>query len=437
MPFLSFPRDFLWGTATSAHQVEGQNFNNDWWDWEQKPGTIKRGDSSRVACDWWGGRYEEDFDRARELGQNALRLSIEWSRIEPHSGQFDDAALSRYRDMLTALQERGITPLVTLHHFTNPRWFANAGGWLNPNAPSTFARFAEKSASVLGDLCSLWATINEPNIYAYASYMSHAWTPGYKNLFAALRVLENLVRAHSEAYHSIKSVQLNARVGWIPHIRPFSPLDPGSPLDQILSATRSRIFNEAVLRAFLEPNSHIKLTPPEWVREAYGTLDFIGMNYYYSEHAGFDLTRPSEYFTRTPMSPEILKLKEIFEYAGEVEPSGISNAAQSLREFEVPLYVTENGIFEADPENQTRYLVSHLIELHRAIEEGAKIRGYFWWTLIDNFEWAEGYAPRFGLYRLNIETQERTPKLVASVYARIVKENGIAQDLADRYGRAE
>jgi beta-glucosidase len=174
---LRFPDGFLWGTATSAHQVEGQNTNNQWWDWEQQPGRIWRGDRSGDACGWWRDA-EGDLDRAAALGQNAHRLSIEWSRVEPREGLFDVNAVERYRALLESLRRRGLKPMVTLHHFTNPRWLEAQGGWLHPATPQRFARFAAHAVMALGDLCELWCTINEPLVYALMSYVLSRWPPG-------------------------------------------------------------------------------------------------------------------------------------------------------------------------------------------------------------------------------------------------------------------
>ena len=188
-----FPSGFLWGTATAAHQVEGGNINNQWWDWEQQPGRIYNGDCSGDACGWWRDA-EPDLDRAAALGQNAHRLSIEWSRIEPRDGVFDDAALARYRELLEALRQRGLEPMVTLHHFTNPRWLEECGAWLHPDTPRRFARFVARAVAALGDLCQLWCTINEPIVYAAQSYLRGGWPPGVKDGRTALRVAAAAVK---------------------------------------------------------------------------------------------------------------------------------------------------------------------------------------------------------------------------------------------------
>ncbi|HEC34513.1 MAG TPA: glycoside hydrolase family 1 protein, partial [Chloroflexi bacterium] len=182
-----FPPDFRWGTATSAHQVEGNNTNNDWWAWEQVEGHIKEEHRSGLACNWWQ-QAEGDFDRAAEMGQNGHRLSVEWSRIEPEEGRFDDAALGRYRAMLRALGERRIEPMVTLHHFTNPLWLAEMGGWENPRAVPLFERYVARVVEALGEFCDLWCTVNEPNVVAFLGYVMGVFPPGKQDFGAAMRV---------------------------------------------------------------------------------------------------------------------------------------------------------------------------------------------------------------------------------------------------------
>lgn len=218
---LTFPAGFRWGVATAAHQYEGGNTNNSWYAWEQA-GHIKSGERSGLACDWWRNA-ELDFDLAQQLGLSALRLSIEWSRIEPRPGEWDDAAIARYRQMLAGLRERGIEPMVTLHHFSNPLWLEQRGAFLWSEAPERFARFARFAAEHLADLCDMWCTVNEPNVYAIVGYVIGDFPPGRGGFAAATRVQGNLARAHAAAYHAIHAVQPAARVGWAQNINTFDP----------------------------------------------------------------------------------------------------------------------------------------------------------------------------------------------------------------------
>ncbi|HEC22441.1 MAG TPA: glycoside hydrolase family 1 protein, partial [Chloroflexi bacterium] len=206
-----FPPDFLWGTATSSHQVEGDNTNNDWWQWEQKDeGRIFRDHTSGKACDWWAGRAEEDIERMVALHTSAHRLSVEWSRIEPRAGEWDHDALDRYREILKAMREAGIKPMVTLHHFTNPLWMAERGGWLHPESPEWFRNYVRKTVGDLLDLCDTWCTINEPNVYAAQSYFLGKWPPGVSDMGEYFRVLYNMLQAHAAAYGVIHDIQPEA-----------------------------------------------------------------------------------------------------------------------------------------------------------------------------------------------------------------------------------
>src|SRR6185503_2897094 len=218
-----FPRGFLWGTATSSHQVEGNNTNNNWWKWEQDGHTNGK---SGLACDWWGGRWKEDFDRAAEGGQNAHRLSVEWSRIQPTPDTWDEDALERYRSMLRGMRERGLTPMVTLHHFTDPLWLAEYAGWETEAVIPLFEKFVRKTVEALKEYCTLWCTLNEPNGYALNGYVHQGvavFPPGKNDTRLAFRVMAIMVRAHAAAYRAIHEIQKEARVGFALNYRSFVP----------------------------------------------------------------------------------------------------------------------------------------------------------------------------------------------------------------------
>ena len=224
-----FPSGFLWGAATSSHQVEGHNTNNDWWAWEQA-GRVK--EFSGVACDQYR-RFESDFDLAQQLGHNAHRFSVEWSRIEPREGEFDEAALAHYRAVVLALRQRGLEPVITLHHFTTPLWLAQKGGWTNPIVVERFSRFARRVVEALGNQVRYWLTINEPMVYMVMHYLDGVGPPGEQNLSMAWRVLEHLTRAHIGAYRAIHEVarahNRAAQVGVAQHLQPFLPCRPWWP----------------------------------------------------------------------------------------------------------------------------------------------------------------------------------------------------------------
>jgi beta-glucosidase len=432
-----FPSNFLWGSSTAAHQVEGRNLNSDWWEWEQRGGKIKNGDSSLLACDWWGRRYRQDFERARQLGQNALRLSVEWSRLEPHEGEWNKEAVRVYRDMLTTLRELGLTPLVTLHHFTNPRWLAAQGGWANPAVVRQFAGFATRVVAEIGDLCNFWITLNEPNTYSCLSYAGALWPPQQKNIRSALRVLKLMVDAHAAAYHAIKQIQPDSQIGVAHHFRMFFPRRPNSPFDRFAARMRDHVFNRLALYAIEEGRLPFPLGTGQALPEARGTQDFIGVNYYYSEKTTFDLAHADQLFGRTALSPWAHKWQSTFAGAADIDPGGLELLLGQLARNHKPVYVTENGIFEAEAECQSNYLVAHVKAVRRALQAGVPVKGYFWWTLVDNFEWTEGYSPRFGLYHLDHATQRRAARPVAAVYARLIEENRTPERCREHYQRVQ
>lgn len=438
MSQLSFPTGFLWGTATAAHQVEGQNFNNDWWHWEQIPGKIRNSDTSRVACDWWAGRYIEDFDRAKELGTNAHRLSVEWSRLEPKEGEWDEGALQCYRAMLTALKDRKIEPFVTLLHFTQPLWFMARGGWLDDKSPEVFERFATRAVQALGDLVRFWITINEPNLYMVANYAMKRRPPGTGSIVQALHVAGNLIRAHALAFHAIHRVQPNAQVSLAHQWRWMSPSNPASPLDRATARLSDFLTNGMFVRAISRGTLSFPIGRGEELPEARNSFDFFALNYYFENRLAFDLRQPGLLFAgMTPVT--WLKATEFdsYNYAAHWSPESLYHLLEELAGFGRPIYITENGVFDIGGESQARYLVKHLTSVARAVQEGVDVRGYFWWSLVDNFEWEDGYWLRFGLFRVDVSTQIRTARPVAEIYSRIIEGNGIAPDLIETYGRAD
>jgi beta-glucosidase len=423
-----FPSGFLWGTATSAHQVEGDNRLNDWWAWEQQPGRILRGDCSGPACDWRGGRWKEDLDRAAAGGQNAHRCSVEWSRIEPSPGRWDDGAIDFYREMLEGMRARGIEPLVTLHHFTNPLWLTEQGGWENENVAARFEAFARKTVAALRDLADFWCTINEPNVYIYLAYVTGDFPPGKKDLPTAFRVMRNQIFAHAAAYHAIHEIQPESRVGIAIQYRPMIP-HTANPLDEMVAGLQSRISNELFPRALHDGRLRFPLGR-ERAPQAAHTQDYIGVNYYSSDHVSFDLRRPGELFGRR-FYPPGTDLSDLGWNANV--PEGMGRAIRWADSFGMPIYITENGIEDEADRIRPRYLIQHLREVWKAVNTGVPVRGYYHWSLVDNFEWERGWTQRFGLWALDPATQRRTERPSAKLYAEICKEFGVTSEMVRRY----
>jgi beta-glucosidase len=436
-----FPDGFLWGTATAAHQVEGGNDNNDWWAWEQMPGRIKHGGKSTVACDWWRGeRYREDFDLARTLHQNAHRLSVEWSRIEPREGEWNADAFAFYRRVLTALRERGMTPLVTLHHFANPLWLRACGAWETDAVVPRLERFAARVVEELGDLCDFWITFNEPMVYTYTGYVNGKWPPGKSDFGLAMHVLTNVLRGHAAAYRAIHRVQPNARVGLAHNILAFKPANLQSRLNRAIVRLQDYAYNRAFLLTLQDGRIRFPMGMGGRVPEAIGTQDFIGLNFYFSRRVAVDFSQPGSLCGRTlPAQPWGVRYDdELLEWfgKGDIDSASFYRTVKWVAEYGKgkPIYICENGIPDRCDELRPRYLVSYLAALQRAIAEGAPVKGYFHWTLVDNFEWIEGYTLQFGLIANDLVAQTRMPKPSAALYARIARENAIAEELIEKYG---
>lgn len=424
-----FPVGFLWGTATAAHQVEGNNTNNNWAAWEKEPGRIRLGQTAGLACDWWGGRWREDLDRAAAAGQNSHRMSVEWSRVQPTPDRWDENALDRYRDIIRGMQERGLTPMVTLHHFSNPLWLEEKGGWENEASIEAFVAFVRKTVEALREYVNLWVTINEPNVYATFAYLMGDFPPGKKDLGAALRVMENLVRAHAAAYRAIHAIQPTARVGIAAQYRGFEPFRAWLPMDRWAAGMQHQMFNDLIPRAL---NTGV-LRFPAWIKripEAKGTQDFLGFNYYTRDYVAFAPARAGEMFGRRFYLPNA-ELSGTGFIANA--PQGMFAALKWARSFNLPIIITENGVEDSDDRMRPRYIIQHLHQVWRAVNFNYPVKGYFHWSLVDNFEWERGWTQRFGLWELDPETQARRKRPSADLYAEICRENGISSEMVARY----
>lgn len=419
-----FPDGFAWGVATAAHQVEGGNCNNQWYAWE-KEGRIKSGDRAGLACDWWHNA-EQDFDRAQELGVNALRLSLEWSRIEPEEGRWDSSALDRYRAMLKALRQRGIRPFVTLHHFTNPLWFEAKGGFGAPESVHLFRRYTSRAVAALGDLCTDWTTFNEPNVYAALGYFLGEFPPGKKGRFLqAALVTRNLCLAHAAAYRTIHSLQPNSNAGWAQHYVVFKPRRPQSPVDRWLTAFVDRRFNENFAESILSGRAPFPLHNfGDALPGVKGTCDYVGINYYSRLRAGVALSSPQTLFFQLTVPPHKPQGDNGIKVPyGEAYPEGLRHAVERFASFNKPIYILENGVPDRDDRIRPWLLQSTVDQMRALLREGVDLRGYFHWSLTDNFEWNEGWHLRFGLIELDPQTQTRKPRPSAQLYAQIIRES--------------
>jgi len=427
---LRFPDRFMWGTAASAHQVEGGNRLNDWWRFEQAGGGHG---PSGDACRHWE-RFDEDFALAEADGHRAHRLSLEWSRIEPVHGRFDAAAVAHYHDVLASLRRRGLTPVVTLHHFTNPLWIADAGGWEARATIDRFCDFVRFCAREYGGEVDWWCTVNEPEVFAFRGWSEGTWPPGKRDDSSALVVIGNMLEAHGRAYRILHEEDRTdadgdgraAIVGFAKHCPQLEPLHAWSPLDVLRAHFEDRVFNEAVLRAPATGELDLSIPGARPVRrrvpELAKSLDYIGLNYYTRWKVRAFGGDPHVVAPGAPVT----------DLDWEIYPQGLALAAERVAKLDVPVLVTEHGFADADDVFRPRALVDSLRELHGAIARGTPVLGYLHWSLTDNFEWADGYGPRFGLYAVDFDDpalpRHRTRS--AELYARIVMANAIEPEVA-------
>jgi beta-glucosidase len=433
---LEFPEGFTWGVATSAFQCEGAatSPHSSWTRWEAL-GNVRAGNRSGIACDWWANA-ERDFDIARDLGVRALRMSIEWSRIEPAPGRWHDGALERYREMAAALRARGIEPMITLHHFTNPIWFEVSGGFLRDDSPDLFTRFAERAVRALEAECAIWVTFNEPNVYATQGYVTGHFPPGLRGRARqAMRVQANIARAHARTYRRIHELQAGAHVGWAHHCVTFRPARPDRRADRLVAGLYDRTFNEpfpAVLRDGRMPASLGGRLAGD-LTEARGTYDYVGINVYALMRIAFDPRRGGELFGRRVVAPEAIRgdptSDDLF---GEPYPQGIADFAVRLAELGKPVMVLENGYPDRLDSVRPWVIATAVRAMHEAIAAGVDLRAYYHWTLVDNFEWDRGWDLRFGLVELDERTQERSPRPSAALYSKIATSNSFDERWLDR-----
>jgi beta-glucosidase len=400
----SQPAPFLWGIAVSAHQTEGGNERNDWWEWEQLPGKIKGGARSASACLSWD-RYEEDLDLAAALGLNAYRFSLEWSRIEPEPGRYDDSALAHYRAVLEGCRARDLVPMVTLHHFTNPRWFAALGGWEERRNLPHFERFARVAGERYGDLVDHWITVNEPEVYGFYGYASGIWPPGVSDRSRALQVIANMLEAHALAARALREsdrvdADQDGRTTWIGAAKHWVLLDPRRPwwpLDRLAASLQHQVFNVAVARALAGGPIDLSIPGARPARRdgdvMRGSSDFLGVNYYTRWLVTLTGKDPR---SSTPGAP-------VNDLGWEIYPEGLERALTECSRFGLPLVITENGIADAADRWRPDFIRRSLAAMRHAIGSGLDVRGYFHWTLVDNFEWADGYEGRFGLYACDFD----------------------------------
>ncbi len=404
-----FPDGFFWGAATASYQVEGGIENTDW----AKAAREGRVPQCGRACDHYT-MYEKDFDIAKSLGHDAHRMSVEWARIEPEEGKFDLEAIEHYKRVAKALQDREIHPGITLWHFTLPLWFSESGGFERKDSPEIFARYCAFVVEHLKDYCHHYSTMNEPIVFASNGWLRGTWPPfkrfalfdfltitnsgrqhearyakGFGQFFLYLRVVKNLARAHNEAHDAIKHVLLASDVSVVKHV--------------ILFHANKNPFNILVAKVMNWWWTH------RFMKRVYQKCDSIGLNYYFHRKFG-----DTETYEKTDMDWDIY-------------PEGIEESLMMLARYDKPLYVSEAGLADERDIHRAEYIKRQVRGVWNAIQRGADVRGHFYWSFMDNYEWALGFEKRFGLVEVNYDTLERTIRPSAYVYKQICEQNAVVE----------
>lgn len=408
---LNFPKKFLWGAATSAHQVEGGT-HNQWtvWELENAKSSAAQASYQWSDLDNWRDietiakdphnyvsgdaadhyhRYEEDFDLLKQLNMNAFRFSVEWSRCEPEEGAWNVEAIEHYKQYALSLKRRGIEPVVTLFHFTLPVWFAARGGFEKRSNVSYFVRFAEKIVSELGTSVRFVITVNEPTIYATESYLHHRWPPQQSSKLLMRRVLLNLAHAHNKAADAIRALNRRYRVS-VAHNSAYFYAGDDAWLSRKSTDVMQYFHDDYFLKKVVK------------------RCDFLGINYYFSNRVyGYRVHNPDE---------------RISDMGWDLSPANIEYALERLHDkYQLPILITENGIADAGDEQRQWWLMQTLIGMRKALDHGVDLLGYLHWSLLDNFEWDKGRWPRFGLVKVDYQTQTRTVRPSAVWFGKLIK----------------
>jgi beta-glucosidase len=438
-PEMVLKPEFLLGVAAAATQIEGGDLNHSWNDWYKK-GHIHDG-SDPARADEHYRLWRIDAALMRDLGIRTYRMGIEWARVEPEEGHFDQEAIKHYIAETDLLKSYGIRPLVTLHHFTNPMWFEEKGGFEDVSNVNSFLRFAELMVRAFGSRVSEYVTINEPNVYALLGYFAGEWPPGVRSYSRMMNVLSIMAGAHIKAYDMIHRVRRGAgfedapgnadnaektKVGFAHHARVFAPKNPKNPSHRLFASIDERLFQGSLAKAALTGKFDWPLKDPfspQSPRNSRGRYaDFIGLNYY---------TRS----TVTGPGDGIAAGAPVNDLGWEIYPGGIVECARKLYDLlPVPVYVTENGTCDGDDSFRSRFIYDHLKQIAGS---DLPFERYYHWCFCDNFEWLEGESSRFGLVHIDYATQRRTVKESGKFYSEIIKAGGVSKELFEQYAKPQ
>jgi len=409
------------GVAAAATQIEGGNKQNSWYELYLK-GRIKDGSDPSIATKHYE-LYADDAQLMRDMGIKHYRMGIEWARLEPEQGVFDEQAFLHYRSELLLLKELGIEPLVTIHHFTNPLWFERMGAFENHSSVDIFLNFVKKVVEAFGGLVSEYITINEPNVYAAFGLFFGMWPPGKKSMKATFRVLNNMCECHIKAYALIHALRermgfADTKVSYAHHMRVFAPKNPQNIWHRICTPILHRIFQSSVSKAFLTGKACFPLRSVKGEKGLF--CDFHAVNYY---------SRTAV----TGFGDEFMENVPVNDLGWEIYPPGIAGNAQELYKLApLPIYITENGTCDNEDTFRCRYLYEHIKAL---CETGLPVERYYHWCFTDNFEWLDGFSARFGIVHVDFSTQERTIKRSGAFYKKMIGEHGVTQEMYEEYCR--
>ena len=417
------PPNLILGAGTSSAQIEGGDVPHNWNAWEKKGHlhAAARGSSIRTACGH-GERWKEDMDIAAALGIQSYRFSIEWARIQPQKNRIDHEAIRRYREEIEYMIERGIRPVMTLHHFTNPVWFEQEGGFSNPGNVRHFLKYVGMAVNSFGDIVSDYVTINEPNVYALMGYAGQGFPPGENDLVKARRVLSVLAGCHIRAYEKIHRMRKamgydDTRVGIALHMRSFSPFDTYSRIESRMTVLQRYFFQDACARAFLLGEFRFPFENLGKFRKGV-YCDYLGINYYTRSHLhklGDDLTREQD-----PKS----------DYGWEIYPHGLLECMKELYGIvRKPVWILENGVCDENDAFRSLFIYDHLAVIARS---EIPVERYYYWSLFDNFEWLDGMSKPFGLVAVDGKTGRRRVKKSGQFYREIIRLGGVTEELAER-----
>lgn len=401
---ISFPENFLWGTATAAHQIEG-NLTNNWTVHEENKNLEKSGE----ACNHWN-LWKDDFQMLTDLGLTSYRFSIEWSRLEPEEGSWNNEAMDIYSQMIDDLISRRIRPTVTLHHFSHPVWWEEKGGFADENNLDHFLSYCERVFDALSDRVDVWCTINEPTVFSTMGYTLGQFPPGKRSIRLTLKVMRNLMRGHAMVYRSLKSKRPEVRIGIAKNVTLFDPLNRWSPIDWPVSRLLDWLWNGAWRKGIITGKMLFSKIP-----QAKDSLDFVGLNYYTHFLTGLFMPTSTDELEFAKRPHEIAT-----EFGYPMYAEGFRRAIEFVAPLNVPIEITENGVADAQDSLRPEHLKRHLWIISEAIKEGYNITSYHHWSLMDNFEWAEGYSMRFGLHEVDFNTQKRTLRPSGELYRSII-----------------